>query len=136
MPTSRQQTNIDKRNEMKDLMTAVLAKGWTHAQLAALFRLSATAIKYYAKGHSMGTNELRMTLAVLRKPAEERKRIEKTIERCKEIVEAKREDLEKKAADKAYIRNTPAEVLTNYANSQMRDVDLEIKRVDILTALL
>jgi hypothetical protein len=67
MNMAKKETNDAKRVEMKQLVEAAVAKGWTNSTLAAFFGYS--SFGPFANGKSMGTNELRAQLRQIESPA-------------------------------------------------------------------
>jgi type II secretory pathway component PulJ len=68
-------TNDLKREDMKKLVEAAKAAGWTTAVLSAFIGVSSGTISSWGRGDSMGTNGQRERLRTLRSPREESPRI-------------------------------------------------------------
>ena len=60
--TSRENTNDNKRAEMKAIMAKVLTV-WTRKEVAAVMYVSTSAVSQWSNGKSMGTNDQRAKLA-------------------------------------------------------------------------
>jgi transcriptional regulator with XRE-family HTH domain len=58
-------TNDRKRNEMKEIMAGVFAKGWKPAEIAAVIGVTPSNISSWKAGKNMGTNDARSTLSNL-----------------------------------------------------------------------
>jgi len=55
----REALNDSKREEARFVFSALLSSGWTARELALYFGVTPGAIRSYARGRSMGTNEIR-----------------------------------------------------------------------------
>lgn len=126
MPTDRQLVNESKRAELQRSIKTALRLGWTQATLAALFRLSTTAIRSYERGGSMSNNDFRRKLHELKSPGDERLLITSTIKLCNDLIETKSRDLVENGHKSA----------PRYVAFQKSDIALEKKRVELLNTLL
>jgi hypothetical protein len=95
---AKKETNDAKREEMKAICEAVVARGWTAPVLAAYFGYS--SFSPFLNGKSMGTNTLRHNIAEL--PAFSLDLVKARIadiERCAAENEAARAEMAKRSSD-------------------------------------
>jgi transcriptional regulator with XRE-family HTH domain len=113
-------TNDRKRNEMKEIMAGVFAKGWKSAEVAAVIGVTPSNISSWKAGKNMGTNEGRARLMALpgRDTSFAKEMMEKAVAEAKAALVGQTAKRDHRASEAGY-----QELLTTRLESNLHSID-------------